>query len=55
MERSDSGQLLARFMVRGHWRKPAAGWKAQDHRWIEPHWKGPEMATVIEQEYQLRP
>ncbi|MGC4121274.1 MAG: hypothetical protein QM765_43190 [Myxococcales bacterium] len=56
MERSDSGrQLLARFMVRGHWRRAAESWTDQRLRWIEPYWKGPEMATVIEREYQLKP
>jgi hypothetical protein len=56
MEKTDSGrQLLARFMVRGHWRRAAASWKEQHLRWIEPYWKGPEMAAVIEREYQLKP
>ncbi len=55
MEKTDPGrQLLARFMVRGHWRRAANTWKQQHLRWIEPYWKGPEMAAVIEREYQLK-
>lgn len=56
LERADGGRaLLARFMVRGHWRHPNPGWEDQRLRWIEPYWKGPEMAAVIEREYQLKP
>jgi hypothetical protein len=42
-------------MVRGHWRRPAKNWTEQRLRWIEPYWKGPDMATVIEKAYRLRP
>jgi hypothetical protein len=49
------GVLLARFMVRGHWRRPAKNWAEQRLRWIEPYWKGPDMARVIEKAYRLRP
>ena len=55
VERSREGsQLMHRFMVRGHWRRPAANWKVQRPRWIEPYWKGPDLATIIEREYRLK-
>src|SRR5262249_38977419 len=55
MERSSSGQaLMARFMVRGHWRRANPSWVNQRVRWIEPYWKGPDMATIIEREYKLK-
>jgi hypothetical protein len=47
--------ILRRFMVRGHWRRPAGNWTNQRMRWIAPHWKGPSMATVIERTYKLKP
>jgi hypothetical protein len=54
--RAPSGrQLFYRFMVRGHWRRPAKNWKLQQPRWIEPHWKGPDMAAVIERAYDMKP
>lgn len=46
--------LMTRFMVRGHYRRANPGWKDQRLRWIEPYWKGPELATIIEREYRLR-
>lgn len=46
-------ELFARFMVRGHWRRPPTTWSNQRPRWIEPYWKGPEMATIIEREYRM--
>jgi hypothetical protein len=46
--------LFARFMVRGHWRRPAKTWTEQRLRWIEPYWKGPDMAAVIEKAYRLK-
>lgn len=56
MQRTESGRtLMKRFMVRGHWRRPHQDWKDQRLRWIEPYWKGPELATVIEREYRLKP
>jgi hypothetical protein len=56
LERVPSGrQLLHRFMVRGHWRRPAPSWKEQRMRWIEPYWKGPDLAAVIERTYALTP
>ena len=55
VERSREGSsLMHRFMVRGHWRRPAASWKVQRPRWIEPYWKGPDLATIIEREYRLK-
>lgn len=48
------GIVAKRFMVRGHWRRPNPQWSDQRLRWIEPYWKGPEMATIIEQEYRMR-
>lgn len=53
-EREDGRAILARFMVRGHWRRAAATWEDQRPRWIEPYWKGPELAAVIEREYRLK-
>jgi hypothetical protein len=47
------GELMARFMVRGHWRRAARGWRDRRLRWIEPYWKGPELAMIIEREYKL--
>lgn len=56
IERSQGGgQLMHRFMVRGHWRRANPNWKDQRMRWIEPYWKGPDLATVIERQYQLGP
>lgn len=48
------GQLTHRFMVRGHWRRAAKTWKDQRQRWVEPYWKGPDMAAIVEREYRLR-
>jgi hypothetical protein len=50
----DGSALFARFMVRGHWRRPAKNWTEQQLRWIAPYWKGPDMATVIEKAYRLK-
>ena len=51
----ESGHTLStRFMVRGHWRRPAASWREQRPIWIEPYWKGPDLATVIERDYRLK-
>lgn len=56
LERAPGGRkLLHRFLVRGHWRRPAPSWKDQRLRWIEPYWKGPALAAVIEKAYKLRP
>ena len=56
LDRFPSGRtVLRRHMVRGHWRRAAAGWADQRLRWIQPYWKGPDMATVIERTYKLKP
>jgi hypothetical protein len=56
VERAPEGRaLFARFMVRGHWRRAQKGWADQRMRWIEPYWKGPDMATVLERAYRLKP
>lgn len=54
--RGPSGRaLMHRFMVRGHWRRPNPKWKDQTLRWIEPYWRGPSLASIIEREYRLEP
>lgn len=54
LERLPDGKaILRRFMVRGHWRRPAHNWTDQRLRWIKPHWKGPDMAAIIERTYRL--
>ncbi len=50
----DGAGLMHRFMVRGHWRRANPTWKDQRPRWIEPYWKGPELAAIIERRYRLR-
>lgn len=45
---------MARFLVRGHWRRAARSWADRRVRWIEPYWKGPELAPIIEKEYRLK-
>lgn len=56
IEQTATGRaLLVRFMVRGYWRRANAAWTDQRLRWIEPYWKGPDMAAIIEREYSLRP
>jgi hypothetical protein len=56
LERAPGGrQLINRFMVRGHWRRPNPTWKDQSLRWVEPYWKGPELGSVIEKAYKLKP
>lgn len=55
VERShDGAELLARHMVRGHGRRAVATWSDQRMRWIEPYWKGPEMAAIVEREYRMK-
>jgi len=55
VEKSGGGRtLMTRFMVRGHWRKANPTWKDQRPRWIAPYWKGPELATVIEKQYEMK-
>jgi hypothetical protein len=56
LERVPDGRtMLRRFMVRGHWRRAAVHWIDQRLRWIQPYWKGPDMATIIERAYKLKP
>lgn len=56
LERVETGRrILHRFMVRGHWRRAAAKWADQRLRWIEPYWKGPDIAAVVERAYRLKP
>ena len=56
LERAPGGRgLMHRFLVRGHWRRPSAGWKVQRMRWISPYWKGPDLAAVVERAYKLKP
>lgn len=56
LERASSGRpMLKRYMVRGHWRRASAKWKDQAMRWIQPYWKGPDIAAVIERAYRLKP
>lgn len=49
------GTIESRFMVRGHWRRPNPSWADQRLRWIEPYWKGPETAPIVERDYRLEP
>ncbi len=54
--RGPSGRtLMHRLMVRGHWRRPNPNWKNQSLRWIEPYWRGPSLASIIEREYRVYP
>jgi hypothetical protein len=56
MEKTHDGRMIMkRFMVRGHWRRANPSWQDQALRWIEPYWKGPEMAAIIEKEYRMVP
>ena len=48
------GRLTHRFLVRGHWRRANPSWKDQSNRWIQPYWKGPQMAALVERAYRLR-
>ena len=47
---------LVRFMVRGHWRHQAHGAGNQDRKLIriKPHYKGPDLATLINKPYLVR-
>ena len=55
LERTPEGRaLMRRHMVRGHWRRAAKTWADQCLRWIEPYWKGPDMAAIIERSYRLK-
>ena len=48
-------KLTKRVLVRGHWRRANPLWVDQRLRWVEPHFRGPDMAALIEREYQLAP
>lgn len=55
LQRHSKGRsALRRFMVRGHWRRARADAADQRMHWVRPHWKGPDMATVIERTYKLK-
>ena len=54
LERAPTGRtLLRRYMVRGHFRRAAKNWTDQKLRWVQPYWKGPDMAAIIERTYRL--
>lgn len=56
LERAPSGrEILRRYMVRGHWRRAPQNWSDRRLRWISPHWRGPDMAAIIERAYRLKP
>lgn len=50
----EGAEIMARFMVRGHWRRAQEGGKDPRPRWIEPYWKGPDRAAIIEREYRMK-
>lgn len=49
-------KLQVRFMVRGHWRQQPYGPGSQECKllWIRPHFKGPDLATVINKPYLVK-
>lgn len=50
---STDRRQVQRCMVRGHWRAAAKTYKDQRARWIAPHWRGPDVAALVEREYRL--
>lgn len=50
------GKLHVRFMVRGHWRQQPHGLGGRERKllWIRPHFKGPDLATVINKPYLVK-
>lgn len=46
--------LSKRFWVRGHWRRPNPSWTDPRIRWVRPYLKGPDMAVIVEREYELK-
>lgn len=48
--------LAVRQLVRGHWKRQPVGPGGQERKLIlvEPYWRGPEMAEVIEKPYLVR-
>jgi hypothetical protein len=56
LHRIPAGHTIARrFMVRGHWRRAPVTAADRRMRWVRPYWKGPDMATIIERTYKLKP
>jgi hypothetical protein len=56
LHRMPAGRTITRrFMVRGHWRRAPASAADPRMRWVRPYWKGPDMATIIERTYKLKP
>jgi hypothetical protein len=53
MDLTPARSVLKRFWVRGHWRRPNPSWKDQRLRWIKPYLKGPDVAAIVERQYQL--
>jgi hypothetical protein len=49
----DGTTIVKRFWVRGHWRRPNRTWQDQRVRWIAPYLKGPDVAAIVEREYEL--
>jgi hypothetical protein len=50
------GKIDRRFLVRGHWRSQPVGPKREERRtiFIEPYYKGPDMAEAINRPYLVR-
>jgi hypothetical protein len=48
--------IQVRFLVSGHYREQACGVGRKDRKtiWIEPHWKGPELAPLTERTREVR-
>ncbi|MFY0539486.1 hypothetical protein [Nannocystis pusilla] len=53
--RGGGGELLHRSLVRGHFRGPHPAWKDQRVKFIEPYWRGPPDASIVERPYRLKP
>lgn len=49
-------QLTQRFLVRGHWRNQPHGPGGSKRKliFIEPHWKGPDMAEAVNKPYVVK-
>jgi hypothetical protein len=47
--------ISVRHMVRGHWKQQVCGQGRQDrkHIFVEPYWRGPELAEVLNRDYKL--
>lgn len=54
-EKSDRA-VSVRHLVRGHWKMQAYGPERQDrkHIFVEPYWRGPELAEMVERDYVLK-